>query len=172
MQEYGMPKKPCTYTDTIRFYGYEHPLSNFYLSTFYDNNGLLYRSSEHYYQSRKSVDPAIQAAIRNARLPAMAKRMAKHMLIRSDWESIKVNVMMTALRYKFTQNDRLRRYLLDTKDKVLIENSPFDGFWGTGKDDTGRNQLGKCLMAVRQELSMDLTELADRHRFADVGNRT
>ena len=55
-----MPKMACTNTDTIRFYGYEHPLSIFYLSALSDNNGLLYRSSEIYYQSKKSFDIAIQ----------------------------------------------------------------------------------------------------------------
>ena len=33
---------------------------------------------------------------------------------------------MTALRYKFTQTDGLKKYLLDTCDKVLVEDSPYD----------------------------------------------
>ena len=151
--EYFTSKTARINVDTIKFYGYEHPLSNFYLSSFYDDNGLIYRSSEHYYQSRKSVDPAVRAAIWAARSPALTKRMTKHIPIRSDWETIKVNVMMTALRYKFIQNESLKRYLLETGDKVLIENSLYDDFWGIGKDGVGRNQLGTCLMTVRQELS-------------------
>ena len=100
------------------------PLSNFYLCSFYDDNGVLYRSSEHYYQSMKSDDPAVRAAIRKARSPALTKRMTRHIPIRRDWETIKVDVMMTALRYKFTQNERLRTYLLQTGNKILIEDSP------------------------------------------------
>ena len=40
------------------------------------------------------------------------------------------------------------RYLLQTGDKILIEDSPYDNFWGVGSDGKGRNQLGRCLMDI------------------------
>lgn len=63
---------------------------------------------------------------------------------------------------KFEQNEELRRLLLETGDKILVEASPFDRIWGIGKsekdinvNDTSRwglNLLGKILMEVRMEV--------------------
>jgi len=60
--------------------------------------------------------------------------------------------MKTALRAKFTQHEDLKKILLDTGDRELIEDSPVDYQWGCGKDGTGQNLLGKALVEIRQEL--------------------
>ena len=44
------------------------------------------------------------------------------------------------------------KYLLDTKDAELVENSPIDSYWGRGKDWNGENKLGKMLMKLREEI--------------------
>jgi len=67
--------------------------------------------------------------------------------IRSDWEQEKVNVMRTGLNAKFTQNPELAQLLLSTADKEIIENSPYDTFWGNAKN--GQNMLGQLLMELR-----------------------
>ena len=35
---------------------------------------------------------------------------------------------------------------------MIIEDSPTDYYWGCGKDKTGRNELGKILMKVRNKI--------------------
>lgn len=35
---------------------------------------------------------------------------------------------------------------------ILIENSKMDSFWGIGKNQKGKNMLGKLLMKVREEI--------------------
>ena len=150
IEEYYSSKIPRV--ETIKFYGYQHPLSNFYLASFCDKDGICYRSSEHFYQAMKTTDPAVRSAILKSRLPAVAKRMGSHIPIRDDWNDIKLDIMMSALRYKFSQNEELKRYLLNTRDKILVEDSPYDSFWGRGRDGTGLNHLGQCLMRLRDEL--------------------
>lgn len=59
--------------------------------------------------------------------------------------------MKHALRQKFS-HPKLKALLLSTKKRELVENSPFDRYWGCGGDGTGANRLGVLLMEVRQEL--------------------
>ncbi len=60
--------------------------------------------------------------------------------------------MKTALRAKFTQHEDLKKILLGTEDRELIEDSADDYQWGCGKDGTGQNLLGKALVEIRAEL--------------------
>jgi len=84
--------------------------------------------------------------------PKEAKDMGKHVKIKNDWESKRLLYMWKGLGAKFTQNEYLKKYLLDTGDAELIEDSPYDPFWGRGKDRNGKNMMGKMLMELRKEL--------------------
>lgn len=75
----------------------------------------------------------------------------KH-LRRADWDSVKVNVMRNILIRKTEQHEYVRRKLLATGDRELIENSWRDNFWGWGPNRDGKNMLGKLWMEVRAEL--------------------
>lgn len=71
---------------------------------------------------------------------------------RLDWDSIKVGVMHEILRAKVDQHEYVRRKLLETGDRELIENSWRDDFWGWGENRDGKNALGKLWMEIRREL--------------------
>lgn len=71
--------------------------------------------------------------------------------MRDDWELIKDDIMKKGLMAKFTQNKELANKLLETGDKILIEDSPYDSYWGNAKN--GKNMLGKLLMDVRQNIN-------------------
>lgn len=60
--------------------------------------------------------------------------------------------MREALLAKFTQYSDLRDLLLQTGEAKLVENSPYDDYWGTGKDGRGQNRLGVLLMQLRNQL--------------------
>jgi ribA/ribD-fused uncharacterized protein len=64
-------------------------------------------------------------------------------------EPAKIQLMETVVKAKFIYNPGLRRMLLDTGSRELIEDSPRDSFWGVGIDGRGQNQLGKILVRVR-----------------------
>ena len=53
---------------------------------------------------------------------------------------------------KFSQNPDLAELLLATGDAELIEDSPSDSYWGTGRDGNGANWAGRVLSEVRDRL--------------------
>lgn len=59
--------------------------------------------------------------------------------------------MMKALRVKFNHNIDLKNKLINTGDVELVEDSPYDYYWGVGRKGTGKNRLGILLMELRQE---------------------
>lgn len=71
---------------------------------------------------------------------------------RPDWDAIKVDTMREILRAKVDQHDYVRKKLLETGDRELVENSWRDAFWGWGPNRDGQNMLGKLWMEVRAEL--------------------
>lgn len=71
---------------------------------------------------------------------------------RPDWDDVKVDVMRGILRAKAGQHEYVRRKLLATGDRELVENSWRDDFWGWGPNHDGKNMLGKLWMEIRAEL--------------------
>jgi ribA/ribD-fused uncharacterized protein len=63
--------------------------------------------------------------------------------------------MREAVEAKFRQHGDLQSLLLATGDAKLIEHTENDDFWGDGGDGSGRNELGRILMAVRARLRED-----------------
>ena len=62
-------------------------------------------------------------------------------------------MMYVALYAKFTQHGELKR-LLGTGDRLLVEHTERDRYWGDGGDGRGENHLGKLLMKLRKELAV------------------
>jgi len=119
-------------------------------------DGKTYPTNEHYYQSQKTLDKEASERIASAPSPFLAMRAGRSLggeEFRSDWEKVKVEVMLKGLRAKFQQHPELAQKLLATKDAVLHENSQTDMFWGK----RGKDQLGKLLMQVREELRLAQT---------------
>jgi hypothetical protein len=71
---------------------------------------------------------------------------------RPDWDDVRVGIMLDILRAKAAQHEYVRRKLLATEDRELVENSWRDAFWGWGPNRDGQNMLGKLWMQVRAEL--------------------
>ena len=142
----------------VKFYGYKHPLSNFYESNFRIGT-FIYPTVTHYFQSQKSDDHYERLDILMADSPKEAKQMGREIETpRENWEEKRLIYMWKGIHAKFTQNQNLKKYLLDTEDAELIENSPVDPFWGRGKDWEGENKLGKMLMLLRKEMCNNETK--------------
>lgn len=58
--------------------------------------------------------------------------------------------MEELLRLKMEQNPYVKKKLLQTKDYLIIEDSPKDSFWEWGPKRNGENQLGKLWMKIRE----------------------
>lgn len=129
-------------------------LSNFSSFTLRWQHLLFYTSEAAYHWEKFPHMPLLQREIRLA--PSaheafkIAERNAKHR--RSDWEIAKVDIMREILRAKVRQHEYVRRKLLETGDRVLVENSWRDPFWGWGPNKDGRNALGRLWMEIRAEL--------------------
>ncbi len=142
--------------EIIEFWKTSEPygfLSNFWYATIMIS-GKIYLTTEHYFQSQKFVGTEHEYVIINqlTAYEAAKEGRKKHRPLRADWNLIKEEIMLTALRAKFTQHKHLRDMLLATGDAYLVESSPVDSYWGTGPDGTGKNKLGILLMQVREEL--------------------
>jgi ribA/ribD-fused uncharacterized protein len=116
--------------------------------------GKRWPTSEHYFQAQKFLATQDQEEIRSANTPMLAARWGRDRKrkLRRDWESVKIGVMREAVEAKFRQHDELRALLLATGDAILVEHTENDEFWGDGGDGSGRNELGRILMAVRERL--------------------
>ena len=133
-------------------------LSNFYPALFITNeNGKkeTWKTSEHYYHAHKFEfnSDAYQKILMAKTAKESYKIAHQHEgQVKKNWLAIKDQVMLKALNYKFRHNPDLKKKLLATKNKELLEHSA-DTYWGTGVRDEGLNKLGKFLVQLRGQLS-------------------
>ena len=117
-------------------------------------DGKTWPTTEHYFQAAKFEDEAYRKKIREERSPMIAARLgrSRKVKLRRDWESVKVDVMRSAVRAKFTQHETLKSLLLSTGEAKIFEHTENDSYWGDGGDGSGKNMLGRILMEIRAEL--------------------
>ena len=152
----------------MAIYFYSHRLEYGCFSNFSDHaitvDGVTWPTTEHYFQAMKFPhDPKRQGRIRKTSDPGQSKRIAweSGAEIVKHWDSKRDEVMLTALRAKFTQHADLQAILLGTGDETLVEHTNKDRYWGDGGDGSGENKLGQLLMRVRAELR---AQVADREQ--------
>lgn len=137
--------------------------SNFYY-TMFQYKGIKVNTSEQAFMLAKAVtfnDKSTAKLIADSRTPQEAKKLGRLVKNYNDniWDSKRYQIMVEVLKEKFN-NPELKKALLSTKDKILVEGSPYDKIWGVGlhykdekiKDEKnwkGQNLLGKALMEVR-----------------------
>lgn len=138
-----MPDKIDSFNGNYRF------LSNFHPSKVtYDD--VEYSTVEAAYQAAKTLNLSMRKKIRLADTPKKAKDLGRKVELRADWENIKLQVMETLLRQKFSQPD-FKRALLNTKTSELIEGNWWGDVWWGVCNGRGENHLGKLLMKIRKE---------------------
>jgi len=128
--------------------------------------GVDFDTSEHAYHWEKFRDQpdasnaagSIAEQVRSARSAHEAFKVAEGCKARrrTDWDDVKVDVMRGILRAKVAQHEYVRRKLLDTGSRELVENSWRDDYWGWGPNRDGQNMLGKLWMEIRAELRADV----------------
>lgn len=142
--------------DTILFYGAEN--EHGYMSNFADYpiklDGKVWPTTEHYFQAMKFVGTEHVEVIRAAKSPNRAATLGRSRKrpLRSDWESVKDDVMRKAVWAKFTQHEAIANELLATGEAKLVENTTRDTYWGCGSNGRGRNMLGIILVETRAKL--------------------
>lgn len=131
----------------------------FFLSNFWRTaviyEGHTYKTSEHAFAAQKATNEKDRQYVANAATPAEAKHKGGEILLRSDWDDVRIREMGIIVYCKFSQNKWLYDKLCETGDAILIEGNWWkDNFWGMVKDAqgnwVGENYLGRILMAVRK----------------------
>lgn len=131
-------------------------------------NGQNYPTTEHWMMVEKARlfdDKETLSRILQAKSPAEAKKLGR--LVNSFdakiWDEKKFEIVVEGNFHKFSQNPDLKEFLINTKERVLVEASPVDNIWGIGLAATnpnvenpllwkGENLLGYALMVVRDKL--------------------
>jgi len=137
----------------VYFYRVNDPYGEF--SNFakypFEAEGRAWPTSEHYFQAKKFAGTIHEDKVRLAHTARDAAAMGRDRSrpLRFDWETVKLDVMRAALRYKFDSHPSLIKLLLSTGNEEIIEQTTDDHFWGCGSRGDGMNMLGKLLMEAR-----------------------
>lgn len=139
------------------FTGRYHFLSNFYSCEIVYKR-RVWPTAEHLFQALKTESQMSRMRIRKLPTPAKAKRAGRQVVLRPNWDSIKLDVMRMVLYLKFQQDPMLKLKLLGTGAQILVEGNYWhDNFWGDCEckkceSITGKNRLGLLLMQLREKL--------------------
>jgi len=145
MQESGGVK---SFTGKFRW------LSNFYPAQVRGVGNFDYPTVEHAYQAAKTTDEhqwVWFASLAMCPRPGDAKRRGQKLILRRDWDAIKLPVMEALLRQKFARGSELAAKLAEIDGEIVEGNYWGDTFWGQC-GGLGFNHLGRMLMKIRDEL--------------------
>lgn len=140
-------------------------LSNFYPCEF-EFNDKMFNFSEQCFMYQKALlfnDFGVAEQILNETDVRQIKALGRKVKDFDNelWDKHKEDFMYNACYAKFSQNDELKDFLLNTGNREIVEASPVDNIWGIGFssdrameniDKWGQNLLGKTLVNVRTRL--------------------
>lgn len=133
-------------------------------------DGIEYNCAEQWMMASKARtfvgnDDILEEILQNND-PAKIKGLGRKVINYDEqiWDGVRYEVVVKGNYAKFSQNDSIKKILLETKDAILVEASPYDKIWGVGISEEnpdiynptkwrGQNLLGKALMEVRKQLS-------------------
>ncbi len=119
--------------------------------------GKKYPSVEHAYMSAKCDSKEWKDICQDINVSAgQVKKMSRGIVLKKDWESIKVGVMSNLLFQKYSTSP-YRELLSATKDDYIQEGNRWgDKFWGVClKSGEGLNILGHLIILIRKTLTTD-----------------
>ncbi len=147
--------------DLICFYEHEYYVFSNFSAFAIEWKGHLCMTSEHAYHTEKFEDEKLKELIRATRSAHDSQKIAQQHKdqYRSDWNEVKVVIMKEILHAKVAQHPYVKKKLLESGERTLVEDSWRDDFWGWGTNKDGQNMLGKLWMEVRNEVREQKTIL-------------
>ncbi|KAK8854754.1 hypothetical protein IAR55_003493 [Kwoniella newhampshirensis] len=132
--------------------------------------GLTFKTTEHHMMYNKALvfdDLETAERIIEADTPSEAKALGRMVkgFDKKRWDETNDAVVQRGNYHKFDQNQELKRVLLKTKGKTMVEASPDDRVWGIGfgvdeaegrEDEWGANRMGLALTGARDILLKDM----------------
>lgn len=105
-------------------------------SNFVDENGRMYNCCEQYMMAQKAIvfgdDDTLQKIL-SEKNPSKIKKLGRIVKNYNQkiWNSKCQDIVFQGNLYKFTQNEKCRKFLLSVpKDAIFVEASPLDKKWG------------------------------------------
>jgi ribA/ribD-fused uncharacterized protein len=148
----------------VFFWKTEDVFSQWHPSTFVVGD-ITFKTAEQYMMYRKALlfdDQEAAAKVLKTTDPREQKKIGRSVKnFNSDsWTKICRDVVFQGNKAKFDQNPNMKKVLLETGDKEIVEASPYDSIWGIGLDENderandkskwlGTNWLGEVLMKLR-----------------------
>ena len=134
----------------------------------FEVDGVTYKSAEQYMMAEKARifgDEETRQLIMKEEEPSIIKDLGREVKNFNPeiWDQHKFDVVVKGNLAKFGQDEKLKKFLLNTGSAILVEASPYDRVWGIGmREDNkdakdaekwyGINLLGFALMVVRDKL--------------------
>ncbi len=131
-------------------------------------DGYDYVTAEQYMMHQKALffgDEEVARKIMAADRPDEQKALGRQVrdFSAERWARVCLGIVYKGNLAKFTQNEDLKKELMETGDRMIVEASPYDQIWGIGmgenergiedpKNWKGQNLLGWAIMMVRQHL--------------------
>jgi ribA/ribD-fused uncharacterized protein len=131
-------------------------------------DGYEYKTAEQYMMHQKALffgDEDIAEKIMATDRPDEQKALGRKVknFNADEWSKVCLGIVYKGNYAKFTQNEELKKELMETGDRILVEASPYDRIWGIGMGEhyegiedpmnwNGQNLLGWAIMMVRQHL--------------------
>ena len=156
------------------FFTSDSPLSNHYQATQVIDN-QVYNCNEQFFMQQKALtfnDYVIADSIMKESNPGKQKGLGRKItnFDQNTWNSKCLEVMKVGLQAKFSQNEKLKTFLLETGISMLLEANPKDSFWGVGlsmRDNliwkknswvqNATNHLGVLLSDLRRDFNREIT---------------
>lgn len=143
---------PNDYPDVISSFKGENDFLNNRYGCSFVWQGIRYNNVESAFQASKYTNEAERKVL--------SKMSADKAVIKSrdctpsiEWEEHKLNIMESIILAKFEQNPSLKKRLIETNNRILINgNNKQETYWGVDLYSwIGDNHLGKILMKIRDK---------------------
>lgn len=131
-------------------------------------DGVTYTSAEQYMMQQKALlfgDTETAEKIMAEHDQYKQKMLGREVKNFNDtiWKKNCFSIVYKGNLAKFTQNEDIKQFLIETGDRIIVEASSEDFIWGIGEDErnlgiedvanwSGTNLLGFALMMVRHKI--------------------
>lgn len=161
--------------DRVCFYGADSYFSNWNILPFHDNEGIGYKTIEHYIVYQKAIlfgDLDVAERVLQSPNGRAAKAESKKIAGYDPaiWKDERYVIELSAVYHKFKSHSDALTHLMKTNDRLLVDCTD-DTYWGSGVrlDDPsartrkrwpGNNIGGRTLMDARDILAKEFPKRA------------
>jgi len=143
---------PDDFPDVISSFKGEYDFLNNRYGCSFVWQGIRYNNVESAFHASKYTDESERKIL--SRMSAdKAVKKSMDFTPSAEWEDCKLNTMESIIMAKFAQNPSLKKSLIETDNRILINgNNKHETYWGVDLYSwIGENHIGKILMTIRDK---------------------